>query len=113
MAEMVTVACRLPMGVHLDLHDALGVKRRVTARGANASHLKVNGAGFTMVPKDHWDAWLAKNKDLSFVKAGLIWAARNDAEAEKERAVRASDKTGWEGVEPGDVDKRLKEIERA
>jgi hypothetical protein len=104
MPETVFVGCRLPNGLHMDLGDTIGDKR-ITLQGMN-SRTAPDGTplmgfpGVTEVPKDFWDAWVAKHKDMPYMKAGVIYAAKSAADAEKEGQNRASDRTGFEGAEP-------------
>lgn len=110
MPDLVYVGCRLPHGLHLDVGQGEAVKR-VTIAGANRARL-IGGAGVTPVPKDHWDAWHAKNKDLAFMKSGAVFVTKSPADAEMEGEQRKSDKTGFEGADPAQVDRKLKELER-
>lgn len=102
MAQTVTVACKMPSGVILNLDEyekvpygqvpALKTGARFTLKG-NAVHRDpekmernpslVGGYALTEIPADFWDAWIARNAESSLVKDGLIFAAAktNDAQA--------------------------------
>ena len=74
MAEMVTVGCKLPHGLHLDIHTAGKPKIRITLKGNNSS-LVIGGYGITEnVPKDHFDAWMKQNKSHPAIEKDLIFA---------------------------------------
>jgi hypothetical protein len=104
MPDFVYVGCRLPNGIHMDLGDTPG-ERRVTLQGMN-SRTAPDGTplmgfpGVTPVEKGFWDEWAAKHKDAPYMKSGVIYAAKSQADAEKEGQNRASDLTGFEGAEP-------------
>lgn len=125
MPETVTVACRLPHGMHLDVYrdrdaaktmrsagqNPLHLRSRVTLAGANKSTL-IGGCGITEVPKDHWDAWLAAHKDEPYIRNGFIWATKSQMDAAQEAKSREKDKTGFEGADVSEVDRRLAELQR-
>jgi hypothetical protein len=52
------------------------------------------------VPKDFWDEWVKKNKDLAFVREGLIFAQPNAASAEAVKREREDLKTKLEPLDP-------------
>lgn len=105
MAGTVTVGCKLPHGIHLDIGD-----KRVTLNGAHSAAI-IGGHGITEnVDKDHFEAWMIMYKDHPAVKAGYIFAhdkANNTAAQAKERA---KEKTGFEGLNP---EKPMPGIEKA
>lgn len=95
MGTTVTVACKLPHGLHLD-HAG----KRVTVNGANTSNV-IGGHGLTEgIDKEFFDEWLKANADHPAVKNKLIFAhdkARNAAAQAREQA---SNKTGVEPIDP-------------
>lgn len=136
MANSVTVLCRLPSGVTLELHDLDGLKSRasseapvmqaaipvrsVTLNGAKAdpAYHRAEGrllgrAGRTIVDADFWSAWLAQNERNQLVTQKLVFAEANPAKADAAAAELNKEKTGLEGVEqnalPGDVKKADRE----
>ncbi|HQT79439.1 MAG TPA: hypothetical protein PLD10_20540, partial [Rhodopila sp.] len=64
------------------------------------------------VPKEFWEAWLAKHKEMPFIRNGAVFAARSESDAAAEADQRSGDRTGFEGAEPGDVDRRIAELAR-
>jgi hypothetical protein len=95
MAVQITVGCKLPNGLHLDVGGV-----RVSVKGTNASSL-VGGHGITPgVDKAFFDAWLAVHKDSAVVKKGLIFAHEKENSAQAMAKERARNKSGLEGIDP-------------
>lgn len=95
MAATVTVGCKLPNGLILELGD-----KRVTVKGANSSNI-IGGHGITEgVDKEFFDAWMTKNKELSFVKAELLFAHEKTANTTAQAKERKKEKTGLEPLDP-------------
>ena len=94
----VTVGCKLANGLIIEVGD-----KKAILNGANSAVL-IGGHGITEnVDKELFDAWMAQNKELTFVKAGLLFAhdkATNTAAQAKEQA---EVETGLEGVDPGSL----------
>lgn len=107
MAGIVTVACKHPSGLHLDLEAADGTKARVTLKG-NAvpfgvpSYL-IGGYAMTEVDADHWAAWLEKYKDSSLVKDRIIFAQPKRSNAEAQAKDQAEVPAIAEPVDPTTV----------
>ena len=92
---LVNVGCKLPNGIVMELGEA-----RQVLKGANSS-LVVGGHGITEgVDKEFFDAWAAKNKDLSFIKGGFVFAHEKAANVSAEAKDRAGQKTGLEPLDP-------------
>lgn len=119
----VTVICRLPSGLVMDLYDPAELKARaesthpvmstprvvasVTLRGAKHDprfHIRDNQllgmGGRTEVDADFWDAWRAQNAHFLPLKNGLIFAQARTVDAEAELRERGADRTGLEGLDP-------------
>ena len=123
--ETVTVACKLPLGIMMqvfEMEDAeeivgAGAVRKFKRARAVGPAIKLNGsakyrgsdhetlhdirhgAGLTFgVPKDAFDRWVEANKDNEFISKGLVFAHRSDAQSMA--AERVSVKTGLEPVDP-------------
>jgi hypothetical protein len=116
--NFVTVACKLPHGVHLEIRDPAFPlpsapdpsdpnpkvfpvpKLRHTVKGANASNL-YGGYGITEnVPADFFAAWMKENADLAFVKKGLIFAQERPHNAQAQASEQAAVKSGFEPLDP-------------
>lgn len=105
--ETVTVACKLPHGLHLDLPQGED-NVRVTLNGSNSSRIvgindKTNEQrfGLTTVPKDFWETWLTLvGKGYAPVKAGLIYAHKEARSAESYAMEHDDLKNGFEGASP-------------
>ena len=70
----VTVACKLPHGMHLDLIDNNGVRVRNTVAGSNSRSV-FGGYGLTAgISEDFWNAWVKQNANIDPVKKGFVFA---------------------------------------
>jgi len=103
-AKTVSVGCKLPHGLHLDLKmKGGGDPVRVTLKGANAARI-VGGYGITEnVDGEFMRAWLAKNAKHPAVVNGQIFIHEDARAAEsiaKERRDDASTRTGLEPIDP-------------
>ena len=100
----VTVGCRIPNGLHLDInHD--GQKARVTLNGprkelAGGVLRLVETCGFTNVDSALWEAWLAAHKDDAMVKGGHVFAESNITNAKANAKSKEKEKTGHERLNP-------------
>lgn len=110
-SDTVAVGCRLIHGLHLRITDATGAERRITLNGANKSQL-IGGCGITEVPRDFWDAWLKINKAAPFLVNGTIFATRSLHDTAQEGKSREREKTGFEGADPREVDRKLEALSR-
>lgn len=93
MAEVVTVGCKLPNGLLID------VGGKVThIVGANASNV-IGGYGLTEgVDKDYFEKWLKEHSDQPYVKEEMIFAQAKTNSAQSKASENASVKTGLEGL---------------
>jgi hypothetical protein len=91
----VSVGCKLPHGLHLDVGDV-----RVTLAGTNAAQV-IGGYGITEnVDKDFFDKWMSLNRESAAVKGGFIFA-HDKAEHVKGKAAERKDvRNGFEGLDP-------------
>lgn len=93
--QTVTVGCKLPHGLHLDIGE-----KRVTLAGANASQV-IGGHGITEnVDKEFFEKWLSLNKDSVAVQRGLIFAHDKAGNTKSEAIEKQEEKTGLEGIDP-------------
>lgn len=99
-ALTVTVGCKLPHGLHLDLiKDDVG-KVRYTVKGTTSSQV-IGGFGLTEgIPADFWEAWLEQNKALDCVKRGFVWAYGTRKNAEAKAMEMAKLRHGMEAIDP-------------
>ena len=93
MAEVVTVACKLPNGLQIEQDGYV-----VTIKGANDSNL-VGGYGITEgVDKDAFEKWLAAHADQPYVKNEMVFAQAKTNSAQSKAAENATVKSGLEGL---------------
>lgn len=91
----LTIGCKLPNGIILEMGD-----KKVTLAGANSSVL-IGGHGITEnVDQAFFEAWIAQNKDLQFVKAGHLFAHEKASNTAAQAKDRAGEKTGLEPLNP-------------
>jgi hypothetical protein len=100
MGQQVTVACKLPHGLHLDIGD-----KRVTLNGGNSGTALIvdgegHGHGLTEVDKEFFDAWRALNADHPALKAELIFAHDKRDSAVAQARSNRKNRTGFEGLDP-------------
>lgn len=107
MGATVTVGCKLPHGLFLDMGD-----KRVTIKGVNSTSI-IGGHGITEnVDKEFFDAWMAKNANLTFVKAGFIFAHEKANNAAAEAKDREANATGLEALNPDAMPKGLEKADK-
>lgn len=91
----VTVGCKLPNGLHLDLGD-----KRVTLNGANSARI-VGGYGITEgVDAAFFEAWKKTYADSPAVKNGLVFAHGKTGDVEAQAREQAEIRTGLEPLDP-------------
>ncbi|CEF53217.1 hypothetical protein [Acetobacter ghanensis] len=122
-ASTVTVICRMPAGLVLDLYDAgelaarAGASTPVMAPPKPTASVRLNGAkadpryhardnvllgmgGRTEVDASFWQAWTAQNPHFLPLVNGLIFAQPRAQDASAELAERGQHRSGLEGLEP-------------
>lgn len=106
----VTVACKLPAGLQIDLPiGAVGETTRVTLKGGNSSGA-VGGYGLTHgVDAAGFAAWRTVMKDFEPVAKGLVFAQAKRENAQAQAIDQAGERSGFEGLNP---DKPAPGIER-
>ncbi len=137
--ETVTVACKLPHGLIMQLQERATQVQPVMGGGLRETEMWVPSnthapiplygnahpenkaptadlaSGFALtydVPKDFWDQWVEQNKTLPAVKNGLIFAQPNARRAKDEAKDKVSLKTGLERIDPNNLPKEFsKKIE--
>lgn len=122
MADTITVLCRLPSGIRLDLHDLSSLSERTQATAPvmtppqARSSILLNGirqdplyhpvenrllgrAGRTTVPTNFWKAWLEQNRQSDLITRKIIFAETTPARADNAMAELTKDRTGLEGAD--------------
>jgi hypothetical protein len=106
-AAFITVGCKLPHGLHMDITKHGELRKRVTLNGTNASRV-IGGYGITEnVPKDFFDKWLADHKELPAVKNSLVFAHTQSASVESKAKEQADVKNKFEPINPANPGKEL------
>ena len=109
MAEVVTIICKTPNGIIMELLDAKGNRvpdsPRVLARGANSARV-IGGYGVSdNVDKAFAEAWFKRNAKLAVVQNELILIQPKAADAEAAAAERKDEKSGLEPIDTANLDK--------
>src|SRR5215469_7005941 len=104
--ENVTVACKLPNGVHLDLRNEAGRPiARVTLKGFAfpreagfiPDYAVAGGYALTAgVPKSFWEQWLKQNAGLDLVTKGFVFASSRYDRVRDQAKEREDLKSGLE-----------------
>lgn len=104
MSKTVTIGCKLPNGIYMDVAG-----QRVRINGWNANVIQGLSHGLTEeVPADLWEAWQKEYADSPLLANGIIFAedttkrASDKAKDEKEKSsgheqlpqIKATDKPG-------------------
>ena len=109
----VTIGCRLPSGLILDLGDQktppveLEGQRQAQAR-SKIVLLSEDDYGTTEVDQSFWEAFMARvGPDFAPVKSGAIFVAKNEKEAKAMHKDLKGQKTGHEPLpqEVGEIKK--------
>lgn len=101
----VTVGCRFPNGLILTVG-----KVNVMLNGSNSSTV-IGGHGLTEVDAEFWDAWLERNKGLSFVRNGKVFAHEKAKNTKAEAKEKAKEKSGLEPLDPNKAPVGIKAAE--
>lgn len=109
MTQTVSVGCKLPAGLILEMGIGTDQHQKVTVIGSNGRHkghgnlpgcMQANGYGITFgVPKDFMDAWMEKHKSLDAVRNGLIFALPQKDAVDMAKAFEQQ-KSGFEQIDP-------------
>lgn len=96
--ETILIGCKLPHGLQI-AHPADSTFT-ATIQGMKSS--KIIGATFvtTEIDKELWDVWKVAYADYVPLKAGMIFEARNQTEANSKGKELEKVKTGFERLDP-------------
>lgn len=94
-SKTVTVGCKLPTGLILELGN-----RSVEINGANSSGV-IGGHGITHdVDAEFFNAWLEAHADRDMVKNGFIFAHDKAADTKAQAKEQEDNDTGLEAIKP-------------
>lgn len=138
MAATVTVACKLPHGLLLQLQRPITIAeptttnpdRTVTRYERFGKVIPINGCAIPMdrpsskelrggyaltrdVDADFFSKWLEQNKGLSAVEGGFIFASEQPAVIDKYINQGADKRTGMEPADPQNLPAEFRKIETA
>lgn len=132
--DTVTVVCRLPSGMVMEIHDLDGLKdrrstgqidmsvpqpvKRIPLRGVRRDprfHAKDNRmiglGGRTEVAKSDWEAWIKQNAKSALVTRNVVFAVAKESDAKAKLSDVAQDLTGFEPNDPENLRGRSKKFE--
>lgn len=92
MAEQVTVGCKLPNGLVLDVEGKQAIVAGFRGEGVRI----IGGYGLTAVDKELWEAWLEIHKEQPYVKSGVIFAQDNGNSVRSQAKEQEKVKSGLE-----------------
>lgn len=96
-AGFVTVACRLPQGLIIELPDGSELKLHGTA-----SAFAVAGHGMTQVKEDVWAFVQTMHADAKWLTSGAVFAMENPGEAAAKAKERKDVDAGFDPIDPSD-----------
>jgi hypothetical protein len=114
MGAQVTIGCKLPNGLIMELVEQpqqknsinpAPVGKRVKLNGANTLRLAnknpdIGGFGETTVDEEFWNEWYKRNKDADFIKNGFIFMVKSEAAFKTEAKDRINERTMLEPLNP-------------
>jgi hypothetical protein len=107
----VTVACKLPNGLQLELKGHPPVKLNGTAVHYGTPPVAVNGVALTHnVDADFWARWSKEYKNYTPVRLGLIFAGANDSDVIAQAAELRDVKTGLEPLDQDNPGQGLEKV---
>ena len=137
MSDTVTVACKLPHGLVLRLHEMIeqneptaggsfrkvkraqvigepvvlkGYGRRFDRRTEQAPSAQTSSYALTYgVDADFFKKWLAQNQDLDAVKNNLVWAHAERDMVEGFIKEHEAQKSGFEPIDPNNLPRGIQQ----
>jgi hypothetical protein len=102
-AKTVSIACKLPQGLHIHLD---GRREPIKLHGQN-SPFNIAGHGITQgVSVDDWAAIQAQYKESPWLKNGFVFANGDGDDLAEEADDRKDVQTGFEPIDPRKPDAR-------
>ena len=96
--EFVTVACKLPQGLHLH-HEEHGLDVKLHG---SASPYALGGHGMTQVKADQWAKIEAVYKDARWLKSEAVFSMNKPEDANDKAAEMQDVRRGFEPIDPRD-----------
>jgi len=115
----VSVGCKLPHGMHLDIRVLGQPTRRVTLKGTNSLNTglirvaTIGGYAVTEnVPKEFFEEWMRRNSEHPAVKNNLIFAHGQLASVRSMAKELEDQETGLEPINPTALPKGVENADR-
>lgn len=95
-AKYVTVACKLPQGLHIRLEDGQVVKLN-----GSASPYAIGGYGLTQnIPADTWAAIQAQHAEAKWLVNEFVFANGDAKSVDAQAAEMAGENAGFDPIDP-------------
>ena len=103
-SDVVTVACKLPSGLHIISHEH---KIDIKLHGAG-SPFAIGGHGMTQgIPADKWALVEEVFKDAKWLTSEAVFAMNKPQDASDKAVDRVNERIGFEGIDPKDPNNGL------
>ena len=106
MSKLLTIACRLPHGLVIEVgKPGADNYRQMKLNGPFSKNAEgngvvtVNGYAFTKVPEDFWLEFMSKHKTAAYLVNRAVYAEDSDEKAKAE-SNKTGGKTGFEALDP-------------
>lgn len=108
MSKLLTVGCRLPHGLVLEVgtpgadnYRQIKLNGPFSKNSAGHGVLTVNGYAFTKVPEDFWQEFTRAHKGATYLVNRMIYAEDSDEKAQSAtKQGESAGKTGFEALNP-------------
>jgi hypothetical protein len=102
--DVVTVACKLPSGLHIISHEH-GIDIKLHGAG---SPFAIGGHGMTQgIPADKWALVEEVYKDAKWLTSEAVFAMNKPQDASDKATDRKDERVGFEGINPNDPNSGL------
>jgi hypothetical protein len=108
MSKLLTVACRLPHGLVIEVgKPGADNYRQLKLNGPFSKNTKgegvlvVNGYAFTKVPEDFWNEFARAHKSAAYMVNRMVYAEDSDEKAhDTTKQGETAGKSGFEALDP-------------
>jgi hypothetical protein len=102
-ADMVTVMCKLPQGLHIHLASGAEVKLH-----GSTGHYAIMGHGRTLVRADQWSQVEAEYGDAKWLKAEHVFALPDPESAADKAEERKEIDAGFNPIDPNEPNAKVR-----
>lgn len=103
-ATVVTLACKLPQGLHIHLKNDDGIVQKTIKLHGMHSPYAIAGYGLTQgVSVADWEAIQKQHADAAWLVNGFVFANSDGDSLASEADERKNERTGFEAVNPREL----------